>query len=171
MKKSLVINTIVIMTALTGCATTSKTTTDQQHVAKMQVAPVKLILTQKYQNDTFYDESTLAKKMTACIQDELSKTGKFSTNSTDPKLTLSVDYKRTYSGEAFGMNKTIGDVRFGYDYQITQNNQVLQQNSAKDRIAHQGLITIFTMGLGNSAQASEDKFIVGVCQDIIETIK
>lgn len=170
MKKSLIIGMMALTTALVGCATTSKSATSQQSVAKMQVAPVKLTLRQKYQNHIFYDEKTLASRMTECVKDELSKKNKLSTDGNSPTLNLTVDYKRTYSGEAFGLDNTIGDVRFGYDYTITQNGQVLQQNSEQDRIAHQGLATVFAMGLANSKQTSEDKFITGVCQSIVKNI-
>lgn len=125
MKKSFIIGTMALMTALTGCAATSKSATNQQSVAKMQVAPIKLSFKQKHHNPVFYDESTLQKMLTACIQDELSKAGKLSTDSTSPTLAVNLNYKRSYLGEAFGMKNSIGDVRFGFDYQITQNGQVL----------------------------------------------
>lgn len=163
MKKSLIIGTMALMTALTGCATTSKSATNQQSVAKMQVAPIKLNFKQKHHNPVFYDESTLQKLLTACIQDELSKAGKLSTDSTSPTLVVNLDYKRTYMGEAFGMKKSIGDVRFGFDYQITQNGQVLQQKKITDRL-------VANFG-NNTTQDSENKFINGVCKDIVTTIK
>lgn len=165
MKKFLIISTMLAMTVLTGCATTSKSATNQQSVAKMQVTPIKLNFKQKHHNPVFYDESTLQKLLTACIQDELSKAGKLSTESTSPTLAVNLDYKRSYLGEVFGMKNSIGDVRFGFDYQISQNGQVLQQGAVKDKIVPD------PAGFDkNTIAESENKFINAVCRSITKTI-
>ncbi len=162
MKKNLLIGTMALMTVLAGCTTTAKIASNQQSVAQMQVAPIKLKFSQKHYNPVFYDENTLQNKLTACIQDELSKAGKLSMDSGSPTLVVNLDYKRTYMGEAFGMKSNIADVRFGFDYQIVQQGQVLQYKTVKDRLVHQ-------FG-NNTTQDSEDKFIRGVCNDIVKVI-
>lgn len=164
MKKSLIIGTMALMTTLTGCATTSK----QQPVAKMQVAPVQLNFIQKRPNPIFYDESTLQKKFTACIQDELTKLGKFSTDSTSPILMVNLNYKRNYRSKPSNPEYALGNPFFDFAYKISQNKQVLQKNT----IAAQFLYTTNPADFFNgTTPESEDKFIVGICKNIVETIK
>lgn len=166
MKKSLIIGTMLTITALTGCATTSKSATNQQSVAKMQVAPIKLNFTQRHQNSPFYDESALQKLLTACIQDELSKAGKLSTDSTSPTLAINLDYQRSHIGTYALTKQTITGVWFEFDYQITQNGQVLQTKQVKNR-----LVDDFDPNTTYTAQDSERQLITNVCQDIVKTIK
>lgn len=165
MKKSLIIGTMLVMTALTGCATTAKSATNQP-VTKMQVAPVQLNFTQKHHNPAFYDEGTLQKLLTACIQDELSKAGKLSTDSTSPTLTINLDYQRSHIGTAVVTQKTITGVYFSFDYQITQNGQVLQTKQVKNR-----LVDDFDPNTTSIAQDSEQQLMTDVCQNIVKTIK
>lgn len=165
MKKSFIIGTLLAVTALTGCATTSK----QQPVAKMQVAPVQLNFIQKRPNPIFYDESTLQKKFTACIQDELTKLGKFSTDSTSPILTVNLDYERNYRSKPSNPDYALGNAFFGFAYKISQNKQVLQKNTiATQHIYNADPANFF---FNSTTPESEDKFIVGICKNIVETIK
>lgn len=168
--------TIFIATLMTGCATISQPTTlaPNPNVAITQISinPVKVNLKQKYNNTTFYNQTELETYLTACLSKELQAKGKIvSTNPNTPTLNLSVDYKRIYSGEAFGMSKTVGGAELGYYYQITQNGNLLQQKAKKDLNANEGLVTVFTQGLLNSSKESENRFLEAICKDVAKEIK
>lgn len=180
MSKSLVamsaMVSVLVSSLVVGCASTGNTTmtTPNPTVAVSQIAvnPVKVNLKQKFDNANFYNQAELESYLTTCLTKDLQAKGKtISTDSNAPHLNLTVDYKRVYSGEAFGMSKAIGGAELGYQYQIAQNGKVLQQKTKTKLNANEGLVTVFTQGLLNTSKESENRFLEAICKDVSKEIK
>lgn len=155
-------------TLLTACASTpSAPKFDAPAVA---IHPIKLNLTQKFNNPTFYSQNELATYLNECLKQSLANKGKLSDAADAPTLNIELNYKRVFSGEAFGMQKSLGAVHFDYQYQITQNGQPLHQGAQVEKIAHTGLVGVFTLWQLDHAKAAEDKYLNSVCNDIVEKI-
>lgn len=97
------------------------------------------------------------------------------TSATAPQLNVAVDYKRGYSGEAFGMSKAVSRPTLGYQLQVLQNNKVLQQKS-EDNLTHSsGLLgnmkTAMTADLDNTKKSSENEYLDTFCKTIADEVK
>lgn len=162
---------LISATALLGaCASTPKAV----NVPKFALGEVKLTLQEKYTNPEFYTQEALNTRMRTCVAERLQSAGKVTNTPNAPVLTLNIQYNRIFSGEAFGQSKSLGTVKYGYDYQIQQNNQVLAQDrqnltgiSLGMKQNLKGLATLWTT---NTSQSKEDEFINGVCHLVSQKI-
>ena len=161
---------IVLITGLAaGCATTSSMSTKNNvSVAKVNLNSVSVNLKQKYDNPVFYSQADIEQYLNKCLITELSKKGKYQANSS-ANLNVNVDYKRVYSGEAFGMKSSVGSPQLNYNYQVTDNNTILQQNSENDLIVNSGLIGNFNY-TGNTEKKDENGYIDALCRHIAKKV-
>ena len=160
----------VSIIGMVGCATTSKlSTANNVSVAKLDVGTIKVNLTQKYNNPTFYSQAEIEQYLNQCMTSALTKQGKYQPNA-PAHLNLTVDYKRVYAGEAFGMKKSIGNPWVGYRYQIVSNQQVLQQQQKENLIATAGFLDSMNY-TGKTDKEDEDKYLNAICQHVAHEIK
>ena len=155
---------------MAGCATTpALSTANNISVAKLDIGAIKVNLTQKYDNPTFYSQAEIEQYLNQCMTSALTKQGKYQLNA-PAHLNLTVDYKRVYAGEAFGMKKSIGNPWVGYHYQIVSNQQVLQQQQKEDLIATAGLLDAMNY-TGKTNKEDENKYLDAICQHVANEIK
>lgn len=168
MRKS-ILSILVTMVLASGCATTSSVSTKSNvSVADMKLDIVNVSLKQKYDNPIFYSQSEIEKYLNACLISELNKKGKYNANS-NASLTVNVDYKRVYSGEAFGMKSSVGSPKLAYTYQVANGSKILQQNNERELFVNAGLLGNFNY-TGNTTKQDENMHIDALCRHIAEKI-
>ena len=173
MKKSL-LPLLLIAGLASGCATTSTLSTkDNVSVAKVKLDSVNVNLNQKYDNPVFYSQGDIEHYLSKCLVTELSKEGKYQANA-KASVNINIDYKRVYTGEAFGMQKSISRPRIAYNYKILQDRKVLQQKEEKDLSINAGLLenlkTVATMDVGNTEKEAENSYLDALCRHIAEQV-
>ncbi|PYE38005.1 hypothetical protein [Psychrobacter fozii] len=168
MKKSL-LPLLLIAGLASGCATTSTLSTkDNVSVAKVKLDSVNVNLNQKYDNPVFYSQADIEQYLSKCLVAELSKEGKYQTNA-KASVNINIDYRRIYSGEAFGMQKSIGSPEIAYSYKVISDNKILQQNEEKELFVNAGLLGNFNY-VGNTEKEDENMYIDALCRHIAQKI-
>ena len=173
MKKSL-LPLLLIAGLASGCATTSTLSTkDNVSVAKVKLDSVNVNLNQKYDNPVFYSQADIEQYLSKCLVTELSKEGKYQANA-KASVNVNIDYKRVYTGEAFGMQKSVSRPSIAYNYKILQDSEVLQQKEEKDLSISAGLLenlkTVATMDVGNTEKEAENSYLDALCRHIAEQV-
>ena len=173
MKKSL-LPLLLIVGLASGCATTSTPSTKNNvSVAGVKLDSVSVNLNQKYDNPLFYSEADIEQYLNKCLTTELSKKGKYQKDS-NANLNVNVDYKRVYTGEAFGMKKSVSRPTIAYSYKIVQDRKILQQKAEKDLVINAGLLgnvkTVMTMDIGNTKKEAENSYLDALCIHIAEEV-
>ncbi|MGO2340175.1 MAG: hypothetical protein ACTH5M_06225 [Psychrobacter sp.] len=167
--KKLLLCSILGSVSLVGCTTTSSLNTKSNvSVAKMKVDSINVTLRQKYDNPVFYSQADIEQYLSNCLVTELSKEGKYQANA-NAGLDIDVDYRRIYSGEAFGMQKSIGSPEIAYSYQVISDNKILQQNEEKELFVNAGLLGNFNY-VGNTEKEDENMYIDALCRHIAQKI-
>lgn len=177
MSKSLVMS-VLISILIANCATAGNSVIANPNMAVSQIVvnPVKVNLKQKYDNPNFYTQDEMSSYLTQCLAKQLQFKGKQVVSSVNaPQLNVTADYKRVYSGEAFGMRKSVSRPTLGYKLQVIQNSKLLQQKSVDNLTYKNGLLgnmkTAMTADLGNTQKSAENEYLDTFCKTIVNEVK